>query len=63
MIEFKTVSIREKTYDYVDSYACLHQISKAQALDDMINHFKSCERKKEISKLAERQGDGREVNN
>ena len=49
MIEFKTVSIRKETYDYVDIYAYTHDISKAQALDDMVDYFKKHDQKdKEI---------------
>lgn len=50
MIEFKTVSIRKETYDYVDIYAYTHDISKAQALDDMVNYFKEQDRKGKVIK-------------
>ena len=50
MIEFKTVSIRKETYDYVDTYAHINNISKAQALDDMVNYFKKHDQKGKVIK-------------
>lgn len=49
--QFKTVSIRKKSYDYIDEFAFQHGISKAQALETIINFYRDCERKREINKL------------
>ena len=51
MIEFKTVSIRKETYDYVNIYAYTHDISKAQALDDMVSFFREHMQKDETARL------------
>lgn len=51
MIEFKTVSIRKETYDYVDIYAYINNISKAQALDDMVSYFRKHMQKDETARL------------
>ena len=53
MVEFKTVSIRKETYDYVDTYAYINNISKAQALDDMVDYFKEQDRKGKVIKNEE----------
>ena len=58
MENFKTVSIRKETYDYVDTYAYINNISKAQALDDMVSYFRKNMQKDETARLiAERKED------
>lgn len=51
METFKTVSIREKNYEFVDNFAYTHNISKAEALNRIINFYRDNERIKELDKM------------
>lgn len=54
MENFKTVSIREKNYKFIDDFAYIHNISKAEALNRIINFYRDSEKKKELDKMTKR---------
>lgn len=50
METFKTVSIREKNYEFVDNFAYINNISKAEAINRIVEYYINNEIKKDVKK-------------